>query len=136
MLIRRHDEQDVDVQLSTFMDMAFLLLCFFLVTASLRKPHKELQLDLPSAAYAKIAKAPKEELVISIDREGKIYLGKEAIFSDQELTKRLQQLAMSAPQTRVRIDADRQARVFHLAKVVDLCQLYNIRNLGIRTRTD
>jgi biopolymer transport protein ExbD len=136
MIIKRTDEQDPDVQLTTFMDMAFLLLCFFLVTASLRKPHKELQIDLPSAAYAKIAKAPKQELIISLDRDGKIFLDNEAIFSDQELTKRLQHISMSAPQTRVRIDADRQARVFHLAKVVDLCQLYNIKNLGIRTRTD
>jgi biopolymer transport protein ExbD len=136
MIVRRSDEQDTDVQLASFMDMAFILLFFFLVTASLRKPHKELQIELPSAAYAKVAKAPKQELIITLDRDGKIYLDKEAIFSDQELTKRLQHIAMSAPQTRVRIDADRQARVFHLAKVVDLCQLYNIRNLGIRTRTD
>lgn len=133
MLIRRNDDQDVDVQLTTFMDMAFLLLCFFLVTASLRKPHKELQLELPTAAYAKIAKAPKQELVISLDREGKIYLDDMAVFSDQELTKRLQQIT---PQTRVRIDADRQAQIFHLAKVMDLCQLYNIKNVGVRTRTD
>jgi biopolymer transport protein ExbD len=136
MLVRRSDDEEATVQLTTFMDVAFLLLCFFLVTASLRKPHKELQIELPSAAYAKIAKAPKEEMIIALDREGRIYLDNEAIFSDQELTKRLQHVSMSAPQTRVRIDADRQTRVFHLAKVVDLCQLYSIRNLGIRTRTD
>lgn len=133
MIIRRDDDQDVDVQLTSFMDMAFLLLVFFLVTASLRKPHKELQLDLPAAEHSKIAKAPKQELVISLDREGKVYLDDMAVFSDQELTKRLQQIT---PQTRVRIDADRQAQIFHLAKVMDLCQLYNIKNIGVRTRTD
>jgi biopolymer transport protein ExbD len=136
MIIKRDDEQEVDVQLTTFMDMSFLLLTFFLITASLRKPHKELQIDLPNASHAKIAKAPKQELIITVDREGKVYLDKEAIFSDQELTKRLQHISLSAPQTRVRIDADRQAQVFHLAKVVDLCQLYNIKNIGLRTRTD
>jgi biopolymer transport protein ExbD len=136
MIIKRDDEQEVDVQLTTFMDMSFLLLVFFLVTASLRKPHKELQIDLPNAAHSIVAKAPKQELIITLDREGKIYLDKEAIFSDQELTKRLQQISLSAPQTRVRIDADRQAQVFHLSKVVDLCQLYNIKNIGLRTRTD
>jgi len=137
MIIKREDEtDDVAVQLTTFMDMAFLLLVFFLVTASLRKPHKELQIDLPDAAYSKIAKAPKQELVISIDQKGKVYLDREVIFSDQELTKRLQHIALSAPQTRVRIDADRQASVFHLSKVIDLCQLYNIKNIGLRTTTN
>jgi biopolymer transport protein ExbD len=136
MLIRREEEEEVSVQLTSFMDISFLMLIFFIVTASLRKPHKELQIDLPTAAYSKIAKAPKKELIISIDREGKIFLGNDAILSDQELTKRLQYIAASEPDTRVRIDADRQAKVFHMAKVMDLCQLYNIKNIGIRTRTD
>jgi biopolymer transport protein ExbD len=134
MLIRRDEDEDVSVQLTSFMDIAFLLLIFFLVTASLRKPHKELQIDLPDASYAKVAKAPKEELVIAVDREGKIYLDGEAILSDQELTKRLQHISTTAPQTRIRIDSDRQARVFHVSKIVDLCQLYNIKNIGVRTR--
>jgi biopolymer transport protein ExbD len=136
MLIRRDEEEGVEVQLTSFMDISFLLLIFFIVTASLRKPHKELQIDLPHAAYSKIAKAPKKELIITIDGDGKVFLGNDAILSDQELTKRLQYIAESEPDTRVRVDADRQAKVFHMAKIMDLCQLYNIKNIGVRTRTD
>jgi len=136
MLIRREEEEEVSVQLTSFMDISFLMLIFFIVTASLRKPHKELQIDLPNAAYSKIAKAPKKELIITVDREGKVYLGNDAILSEMELTKRLQYISETEPDTRVRIDADRQAKVFHLAKIMDLCQLYNIRAIGIRTRTD
>lgn len=136
MLIRRDEDEEVGVSLTSFMDISFLMLIFFIVTASLRKPHKELQIDLPNAAYSKIAKAPKKELIITIDREGKIFLGNDAILSDQELTKRLQYIAASEPDTRVRIDADRQAKVFHMAKIMDLCQLYNIKNIGVRTHTD
>lgn len=46
------DDEAVDVQLTSFMDCAFLLLIFFLVTAIMKKPHKEVEIDLAPAAHA------------------------------------------------------------------------------------
>lgn len=133
---RKYSDEGVDVQLTSFMDIAFLLLIFFIVTASLRKPHKELPINLPDAGAAVTAKAPKEELIISIDAAGVLYLDNAAGITEEEFKKRLQDVSQKSPQTRIRIDADRQARVYHIAKVMDLCMLYNLNNVGVRTRTN
>jgi len=135
MRIRRDEEDEgVEVPMTPMIDCVFLLLIFFLVTASLRKPHKELPIELPHAAASAVAKAPKRELVISLDREGRLFLDNQANITTEELHRRLQQVASEAPETRIRIDADRQARVQQLAQVADLCQLYGLNRVGIRTR--
>jgi biopolymer transport protein ExbD len=118
-------------------------LVYLLVTASFRKPppapkplqHREIHINLPNAAHSKSADTKTSDFVIAVDREGKIFLGNDALFSDQELTKRLQHIALTAPDTRVLIDADREASVSHVIKVMDLCQLWNLTNIGFRTRS-
>ena len=42
-----------DVQMGPLIDCVFLLLIFFLVTATMQKPHKELDLQLPNSAAAR-----------------------------------------------------------------------------------
>ena len=45
-------EGEVDVQMTPLIDCVFLLLVFFLVAATLKKPHKELEIQLPHSAAA------------------------------------------------------------------------------------
>ena len=49
---KRDESEDPGVQMAPLLDIVFLLLIFFLVTASLKKPHKELPVHVPDAALA------------------------------------------------------------------------------------
>lgn len=117
---------------------------YLLVTANFRTPppapkplqHREIPINLPNAAYSKSADTKTTDLVITVDREGTIFLGNDRLYSDQELVRKLQSIALNARDTRVRIDADREARVSHVIKVMDLCQLYNLTSIGFRTRSN
>jgi biopolymer transport protein ExbD len=131
-------------------DCVFLLLIFFLVTASLKKPHMELPITLPSAEAAIKAKAPNEELIVSVDRAGNVYVDTAGIKSDavrmggsikhdsvvsnERLHKLLQKVRETSPDARIRIDCDTNTSMKHVAKIVDLCQLYGLQKVGIRTK--
>lgn len=134
MAIRRDDADEESISLTSMMDVVFLLLLFFLVTASMKKPHKELQLDLPNESASVKAKAPKKELIISIDKDGGLYLDNKPNVSRNELIQTLQETKAKDPQTRIRIDCDRRAQAQHITMVMNLCMLYNLNRVGVRTK--
>lgn len=132
MLIRRDDEQDrVEIQMAPMIDCVFLLLIFFLVTASLKKPHRELQITLPYASAAKVAKMDFDQLILSVNAEGEVFINGR-LLTEQQLLHRLELASSRDPKPRVRIDGDQQARYFHIARLANLCQVYGLNTVGLR----
>jgi biopolymer transport protein ExbD len=109
------------------------LISFFLVATTLKKLEKELPLELPQAAAAVSKQVEDKMTVVSIDRDGNLYLGSEPV-GQGYLGRRLRELAGQNPQHRVRIDADRDAPVWAAVQVLDVCNFENLRNVGIRTK--
>jgi biopolymer transport protein ExbD len=125
-------DDDARVQMAPLIDCFLLLLTFFLVTAALREIHVELPLDLPDAgAYVK-AKAVDNTIVISVTKDGSIYLGGFEV-TQKKLMDELRKHA-KVPNARVRVDGDRAAAFQHIAYVLDLCQFEGLNNVGVRTR--
>ena len=137
-MIRRDAEEDPEVQMAPLIDMVFLLLIFFLVTASLKKPHKEIAIQMPHAAYAADAK-PNEELVITLTEEGERYVDdgqlhrNQAPVSRHEMIQVLSRVSQANPDTPVRLDVDRRVRYLHLMDLVDTLELYGMNNLHLRS---
>ena len=146
---RRAEEEDPEVQMAPMLDCVFLLLIFFLVTASLKKPQKELPIELPAGRAAIKARSHKNEVVISVDRNGKVYVAnrpdvsdymrKEEIYKKMDVTtdqlhKMFRALAANYPNARIRIDCDRLAYMGQVAQIMDMCQQYHLNAVGIRTK--
>jgi biopolymer transport protein ExbD len=132
MKSRTSDATDeVDVQMTPLIDCVFLLLVFFLIAATLKKPHKELDLQLPHSAAAAMTASRYETLIIELDREGGIYIDHEPM-TKQILNERLHLIAAETPDRRVRVDADRRAPVQHLIRLLDHLQFVGLNNVGIR----
>jgi biopolymer transport protein ExbD len=136
MLIRREDEsEDIALQMAPLIDIVFLLLIFFLVTASLKKPHKEIPVEFAHAGGANTAKALKNEVIITIDRQGNFYLGAQGKVSTQQVLKKLNQVALRDPTTRIRIDCDKRAEFQRVVQIINACRVQQLKNLAIRTKT-
>jgi biopolymer transport protein ExbD len=129
----RDDEDDVAVQMTPLIDCVFLLLVFFLVAATLKKPHKELELQLPHSAAASVVASRYDTLIIEMDRKGDFYIDHEPM-TKQLLNERLHVLAAETPERRVRIDADREAPVQFLVRLLDHLQFVGLDNVGVRTQ--
>lgn len=134
--------EEAEVPMTPLIDIVFLLLIFFLVTASLRKPHVELPIELVHAGSAVKAKGTLQELIITVAQtpggeEGKkqyvILIDGERMTEDS-FQRRVAETAKKDPGTRVRLDLDRNAPAYQIIKIVDTLQFYNLNNIGVRTK--
>lgn len=64
------DSQEDSFQIAPFIDIVFLLLIFFLLTARLEAEEKNLGLTLPSASKGEKKIREKNEIIINIDSNG------------------------------------------------------------------
>ncbi len=134
MRIRMEEDDDqLAVQMAPLIDCVFLLLIFFLVATTLKKIEKELPLELPEAAAAVSRQLEGNMTIVSIDRDGNLYLGSEPVGQGYLATK-LGELAGKDPDHRIRIDADRDAPLWAAVQILDMCNFENLANVGIRTK--
>lgn len=131
--------QDEDVQHQTplpvvpLIDCFVLILIFFLATASVTKPHKEVGIILPNSAAAAKAVVKHTSLIIEVTSDGTLLYEQEPI-TPQLLQKKLREAAAGDKNRRIRIDGDRRVALQHVVHVLDICQFEGLNNVGIRTR--
>lgn len=129
---KRDETEDPKVQMAPMLDCVFLLLIFFLVTASMRKPHRELSVLIPDSAVAPKPESKVEEVLFRMDQAGNIYLGDQAGIKDDQLNKILDNLAGTKPHVRIRIRCHARTRMAEVTKLVDTCMLYRLNVIGVR----
>jgi biopolymer transport protein ExbD len=140
-LIRRDNDNDTEVPMTSFMDLVFLLLIFFIVTASLKKPEKVLNISPPRATFARDAKL-QNEIIISVTREGEWYLNDNKKYFNQapvnrgEMMSYLRTVAETDRQTPIRLDIDRQAPFYNVMPVVDNLAFFQLRNIYLKSQHD
>ena len=135
MRIRDVEDEHIEVQMTPLIDCVFLLLIFFLVATTLKKIDKELLLDLPVSAAAVRTPAADDTLVVSIDREGNLYLGSEPV-GQGYLQDRLREVAGKDPQHRIRIDGDKAAPLQAVVQVLDMCNFEGLKNVRIKSKPE
>ena len=74
MKVRRRDQQLVEMQMGPMIDMVFLLLVFFMVTAKPIKQESDISLGLPGTVSAEEAVELPDEQRIRIEDDGSIVL--------------------------------------------------------------
>jgi len=123
MKLRRHNKS-VSVPLFSTSDIAFLLLIFIMLV-SLINYRVEVKIDYPEARTALRATAEKN-LEIWIDFDGDIYL--DGFASDfTALERKISQLYIYAPDTRVHIIADKNTPYENINRVLEVLQILQYR---------
>lgn len=133
MRVKFEDDEQVEVQMAPLIDCVFLLLIFFLVATTLKKIDKELPLDLPVAAASVSKQVIDKMTIVSIDKDGNFYLGSDPV-GQGYLAKKLHEVAADSPNSRIRIDADRDAPMWAAVQILDICNFENLKNVGIKTK--
>ena len=125
------EDGQAGVNLTPMLDMAFILLIFFIVTASFTR-EQGLPLERPSAASAEpLDKAP---VVVSLGRDGASRVG------DRPVPMALLRQALARAgrdggvAERVVIVADRRVPAGRLVQAMDAARLAGVGNVGIATR--
>lgn len=92
---RRREQSAVEMQMGPMIDMVFLLLVFFMVTAKPIKPESDINLGLPGMAEQDVPVELPDEQRITIQAGGAVQLNEMTLAEpgDRELTKLFETLA-------------------------------------------
>lgn len=129
---KRRTMQQVQVPLTSLIDMVFLLLIYFLLTANFLV-EEGISIKLPRADAGE--PQVEEVLTIDVDREGKAFIGDQEFPADRLLSK-LQDLLHIQPNKVVVVKADRTVELDKAVKILDLAKTAGAQRLSLATEKD
>ncbi len=133
MRLNLDDGDDITVDMGPLIDCVFLLLIFFLVSTTMKKPEQEIPVDLPDPAISSISSAAMQVQNLVVDAQGKFYWGATPI-GQQELHNQLKAWGETNPDGHLRIKVDRNTPSRFLVQVLDLCAYEGLTNYALHTQ--
>jgi len=122
-------ESAQELDISPLIDVVFLLLIFFMVTATFVKD-MEIELERPAASSGQRSDA--KSLRVYIDRSGTIYVD-ELPVQPWMVQNRVRDMLRGAPDTAVLVVVDSSVPAQRLVEVVDHCRLAGATDVGVAT---
>ena len=130
MRLRRKDVQTVEMQMGPMIDMVFLLLVFFMVSAKPVKQESDINIGLPGTVSQEEALDIPDEQRIHIQQNGQIVLNDQTMDSPSNaempsLLSTLKRFKESADSNKtealITIDADDAANHERIVQVLNVC---------------
>ena len=134
MRLQHHTKEDPDVDLTSLIDVVFLLLLFFMVSTTFDK-QALLKVDLPEASMVEDRAEMPESLELVIDDEGRMYLNDQRLIDSEARTIRaaMKQEAGDRRDIPLVLRADRLTPHHHVVTVMDVAAQLGFSNLSIAT---
>jgi len=126
--LRGHGELplNADINVTSLVDVAFVLLIIFMITAPIMQGGVDVQ--LPRAEARPIT--AKEGMVVSVDREGRVYIDETRVsLADFQLTFRA--LVQSRKPRSVYLRADRRASYGDVVRVLAIIRTSGVTDVGL-----
>jgi len=118
------------INVAPLVDVMLVLLVIFMVTAPMLQ--EGVELELPNERVAAIA-GNGEQLVVSIDKDGLIYLGKGNTYEPTELVEKLKAIMVERNDDRVFIRADHRVAYGRVMSVMASLKRSGIQKVGLVT---
>ncbi len=130
MKLRQRRKEPFLVDITPLVDVVFLMLIFFMVSTSFNVSNT-LKLELPTGHASQQQKKAKE-VVISIDKQGQLYVQDEAV-ADGDLYRRILNVSKGDPNMRVILRADGGTQHKRVVYVLDTLRELGMGKIGIAT---
>ncbi len=102
---RKRTEDPVSFQITSMIDMTFLLLIFFMVTSRISKEQVKLDIKLPRASAATVPTDLSNRDIINVDGEGQFYVASVPV-DDEQLKAHLKARFAAHPPLKIYYRAD------------------------------
>lgn len=121
-----------EINIIPFVDVILVLLIIFMVAAPMMQ--QGVDVDLPEVDASPV-KSTKEDFVLSIKADGKLYLGddKQTVFSLQNLEEKLGKIFENKEKKEIYLKSDRDIRYGYVVQVMALCQKAGVERIGMIT---
>ena len=118
------------INITPFVDVVLVLLIIFMVTAPILQ--QGVELDLPKESIAPI-EGKEEQVVVSINKTGKVFIGAGNEVAVADLGKRLSGILQKTADKRVFIRADKSVEYGHVMAVMGSIRRAGISRVGLIT---
>ena len=129
---RKNRSKAPQLALTSMLDVIFLLLCFFVTVSVFSQWESEITIKLPSAATAEEPDRLPGEIIVNLDKGGKVTVNGKAL-ELKDLEARLARVAKFYPDQAVIVRADKDVRYELLVGVIDTCRSANVWNFSFAT---
>jgi len=119
-----------EINVVPYIDVMLVLLVIFMVTTPLLT--QGVDIDLPQAASETVDLKDQEPFVVSVDRQGALYLEDQPIAAD-EVVRRAQIVQKRSPETPFLVRGDKDARYQWVMNAMVLLQQAGIDKVGLVT---
>jgi biopolymer transport protein ExbD len=132
--LQHHTLEDPTVDLTSLIDVVFLLLLFFMVSTTFEHTAL-LKVDLPEASAVDDREAVPESLELVIDDEGRMYLNDQRLVDSEAQTIRaaIEQAVGDTRTLPLVLRADRMTPHHHVVTAMDVAAQMGFSNLSIAT---
>lgn len=121
------DEEEANIDMTPMLDVVFIMLIFFIVTASFVK-EAGIDVNRPEAATA--VKKDRANILIAISDKGEIWINKRRI-DVRAVQANIERLRAENPQGSVVIQADKKSTTETLIKVMDASRAAGVYDVSI-----
>lgn len=123
----RPAQDEAQIDMTPMLDIVFIMLIFFIVTASFVK-ESGITVDKPTAETS--TKRPKANIFIGIDNRGDIYMLKNKVDKDA-VKAMLEDMLLENPESTIVVQADSRAEAESLLNVLDAAKAAGVKNISV-----
>jgi biopolymer transport protein ExbD len=124
---RSRGEEDTEINLTPMLDVTFIMLIFFIVTASFVK---EAGIDVSRPPAATAERKERGNILVAITENDQIWVDRRQV-DPRALRANIERLHAENPQGSVVIQADRNSKNGLLVQVMDAARLAGVPNVSL-----
>ena len=133
MPLKTSIDEPPSLNLTSMIDVLFLLIIFFMAGTQFTELERNVALQIPQVSDVKNLSATPQSYTISVYRDGQISLDREVVTLEQ-LTQRLTARRQSESRLGVLVRGDGEGSFQNIASVLAACRQAGISDLGISVR--
>jgi len=126
-ILLTEDEEESEVNLTPMLDVVFIMLIFFIVTASFVK-EAGIDVNRPNAATAE--RKEKGNILVAISADNQIWINRRQV-DPRALRANIERMHAENPHGAVVIQADEESKNKLLVQVMDAARLAGVKNVSI-----
>ncbi len=125
--MQKQEDDEQEINITPLLDVVFIMLIFFIVTASFVK-EAGIDINRPDAATA--VRKEKGNILVAITEEGQIWIDRRQV-DPRALRANIERMHAENPQGAVIIQADKDAKTGLLVKVMDAARSAGVKSVSL-----
>ncbi len=129
--LKKNNEPNSDIDLTPMLDVVFIMLIFFIVTATFIK-EPGIDIDRPHAKTAE--SVLNQKILIAITKDGEIWIDKSPV-KEHLVGQKIATLHAENPKGAVVIQADKKSTAGQIAHVIDAAKKAGVTDISLAAST-